>query len=34
MDVADLDNVERVDEQSANHLGEVGPSSLHVIVAI
>ncbi len=34
MDEADLDNIERVDEQGTNHLGEIGPPSLHIIVAI
>ncbi len=34
MDEADLDNIEGVDEQGANHLGEIGPPSLHIIVAI
>lgn len=34
MDEADLDNIERVDEQGTNHLGEIGPPSLHIIIAI
>ena len=34
MDEADLDNIERVNEQAASHLEEAGPPSLHVIVAI
>ena len=34
IDEADLDNIERIDEQGASHLEETGPPSLHVIVAI
>ena len=34
MDEADLDNIERVIEQGAGHLEEIGPPSLHVVVAI
>lgn len=34
MDEANLDNIERVDEQGTSHLGEIGPPSLHIIIAI